>query len=308
MDQLERHSLEIQKKLNKKEKAAYQEILKEYEVITKEVLSELAALYEKTGKDGKITYSELYRFNDLQRFQQRILSQVSLLGSKNLQHIKKLLEESYDLSYSRMSYAIEKEAQVLLTGTIANIGNLIAISISNPIYGIRLNNAQKRDSNLINKGINDAINAGIKAGDTYGGIAKRIREVFKGSMKRSLTIARTETHRVRNKAEDDSSMNAHKQGVIMSKTWRNMDDEKVREKKKANHVYMEGQTVSVDENFTGIAGAVGPSPGNLGKAEEDINCRCFAQRKVVRIEPQVPRQAVKGTFEDWEASKRGGAA
>lgn len=203
-----------------------------------------------------------------------------------------------------MSYAIEKEAQVLLQGATPYMASLVTVSTANPIYGIMLTPAQQRDRALTIKGINDAINAGIKAGDTYGGIAKRIREVFDSSVKRSITIARTETHRVRNRAEQDSSMNAHNQGVKMSKTWRNMDDERVREKKKANHVKMEGQKVMVDQNFVGIAGATGPSPGNMGRPEEDINCRCFSQRKIVRIEPQVPKQAVKGTFEDWEASKK----
>lgn len=304
MDQLERHAIEIQKRLNKKEKAAYRKILKEYELVTKEILAELGRLYEKTEKDGVLTYAEVHRFGELQQFERRIVAQVSLLGSNNLKHIMNLLEESYDLSYSYMSYVVEKEAQALLQGATPFMASLIAVSTANPIYGIHLVAAQQRDRQLTVNAINDAINAGIKAGDTYAGVAKRIRGVFDSSISRSLRIARTEVHRVKNKAEQDSSMNAHKQGIRMSKTWRNMDDERVRDGKKASHVYMENQTVMVEENFIGISGATGPSPGNLGKAEEDINCRCFAQRKIVRIEPQVPRQAVKGTFEDWEASKK----
>lgn len=309
MDQLQRHALEIQKRLNKKEKVAYKKILKEYELMTKEILAELAALYEKTEKDGVLTYAEVNRFSQLQQFERRIVAQVSLLGSNNLNHIMNLLEESYDLSYSHMSYAIEKEAQVLLQGATPYMASLVTISTANPIYGIRLNAAQQRDRQLTVNGINDAINAGIKAGDTYGGIAKRIRAVFDSSIRRSMTIARTETHRVRNRAEQDSSMNAHNQGVKMSKTWRNMDDERVRDTKSANHVDMEGVKVMVDELYIMVDHPehMGLGPGLIEgpkSGSQNIQCRCFSQRKIVRIEPQVPKNAVKGTYEDWLASKK----
>lgn len=304
MEQMERMALEIQKRLNKKERAAYKKILQQYKQVTDEIMKELADLYERTGdKNGKLTYAELNRFYDLQRFERRVMAQAALLGKNNLDEIKKLLEESYDLSYSFMSYAIEKDAQVLLAGAVPSIANLLITSSNNPIYGLRMTDAQKRDQALTVKGINDAINDGIKAGDTYGGIAKRIRKVFDSSMKRSMTIARTETHRVKNIAEQDSSMNAHNQGVKMSKTWRNMDDEAVRETKKANHVKINGQTVMADENFTAISGVSGPVPGSMGRPQEDINCRCYASRRIASIEPQVPEQAVKGTFEDWYESK-----
>lgn len=305
MDQLERAALEIQKRLNKKERAAYKKILRQYKQITDEIMKELAALYEKTGnEEGKLTYAELNRFYELQRFERRVMAQVALLGKSNLDEIKKLLEESYDLSYSFMSFAIEKEAEVLLSGAVPSIANLLITSTNNPIYGLRMTDAQKRDQALTVRGINEAINDGIKAGDTYGGIAKRIRKVFDSSMKRSMTIARTETHRVKNIAEQDSSMNAHNQGVKMKKTWRNMDDEAVRETKKANHVEINGQTVMANENFTAKSGAVGPVPGSMGTASEDVNCRCFASRRIASIEPQVPKQAVKGTFEEWYEKKR----
>ena len=46
-------------------------------------------------------------------------------------------------------------------------------------------------------------------------------------------------------------------------------DDRVRESHRDAH----GQTVALDDDFD-VGGATGPMPGNLGAAEEDINCRC----------------------------------
>ena len=308
MDRWERHALEVLKGLTGKEKRAFRKMNKEYEAIIDEIMIALSAMYERVNKGEKLTYADVRRFNELQRFQSRVHAQVTLLGRNNLKTIRKLLEDSYDFSYSYMSYVIELEAQVLLDGAIPNIAEILQQVWDNPIYGLHLEASMEKDRQLIVRNINGAIEKGLKQGETYGGIAKNIREVFESSKRRSMTIARTETHRVRERAGQESSMNAHRQGIKMIKIWRNMDDERVRATDKANHVEMEGQTVPVDEMFVGVSGARGMSPGSMGMAEEDINCRCYSSRRISHLEKQVPKQAVKDTFEDWEKAKKRAAS
>lgn len=304
MDSWEYHALQILKRLSPKEKRAYKKINEQYEEITAAIMLELSAMYERLEKGDKLTYSDVQRFQDLQRFQNRVYAQTAQLGKNNLKVIKKLLEETYDFSYSYLSYAIELEAQVFLNGATPNLAAILTQVWENPIYGLHLEASMERDRQIIVRDINGAIEKGLKQGDTYGGIAKAIRGVFASSKRRSLTIARTETHRVRERAGQDSAMNAHRQGVKMNKIWRNMDDERVRETNKADHVHMEGQTVAVDKDFIGVSGARGKAPGSMGRAEEDINCRCYASRRISHLEKQVPEQAVKDTFEDWEKAKK----
>lgn len=306
MDRWEYHALQILKRISKKEERAFNKINKEYEKVMDEIMLALSALYSKLDKGEGFTYADAQRFNDLKRFQARVYAQVTLLGSRNLKTIKNLLEESYDLSYSYMSYAIESELQILLDGATPNLVAILQQVWDNPIYGLFLPASMEKDRQLIVRDINGAIDKGLKNGDTYGGIAKNIREVFESSKRRSMTIARTETHRVRERANHESSINAHRQGVIMTKTWRNMDDERVRDTTRANHVDIDGQTVPVDEPFKAISGAVGMSPGSMGRAEEDINCRCYSSRRVSHLEQQVPKRAVKDTFEDWHVKKKRG--
>ncbi|MBH0171032.1 phage minor head protein [Fictibacillus sp. 18YEL24] len=304
---LEAYAKKIQKLLSKKEKQALKKIRKQYELIINEILLMLSELYMRLETEGTLSYSDVRRFNDIDRLQRRIRAQAVLLGDSNRRILNDLLEESYDLSYSFMSYGIEKEASVLLSDATPNIFGILQQNFDNPIYGLRLSAALERDRIFVVSDINAAIERGLIAGENYSGIAREIRGVFKSSYKRSVKIARTETHRVRERAMQDSSLNADKQGVKMVKIWRNMDDERVRKTKKANHVQMEKQTVPVDQPFVTIPdGLKGMCPGSMGAAHHDINCRCYASRRISHIESQVPKQVVKEVFEDWNRIKRAG--
>jgi hypothetical protein len=267
-------------------------------------------LYAKVDEGNGISFADVQRFNDLQRFQSRVMAQVTLLGKKNLDTIQNLLEESYDLSYSYMSYAVEKEAGYTIGDASPDLPALLEKVWENPIYGLKLHPSMESNRAQIVRNLNEAIESGLKGGTTYGGIANNIRVVFESSLRRSMTIARTETHRVREQASQDSSMNAHSQGIKMIKIWRNLDDERVRETKQANHVKMEGQSVYVDEEFimVGHPENRGMTPGNINGPKSgsfNINCRCYSSRRISKLETQLPETMVKGTFEDWQKAKKG---
>jgi hypothetical protein len=55
------------------------------------------------------------------------------------------------------------------------------------------------------------------------------------------------------------------------KTWISQRDSHVRH----THEVLDGQTVGWLEDFISPSGAHGPAPGQLGRPEEDIGCRCF---------------------------------
>ena len=79
-------------------------------------------------------------------------------------------------------------------------------------------------------------------------------------------IARTEAIR----AQNGGTLEAWKQsGVVESKTWLAALDERTRE----THIEAHGQTVPINADFIVGAGQ-GPAPGQIGIAEEDIQCRC----------------------------------
>ena len=120
-----------------------------------------------------------------------------------------------------------------------------------------------------------------------------------GSYAKSVRIARTEAHRVRETGNLDAAQNLAEKlenaGYTMTKTWHTMKDERVRPQKRyksksgwktgkpgiCNHVKMDGVTVSINEKFKLPSGAETMAPGQSGVAGEDINCRCYLSYEVM---------------------------
>lgn len=89
-------------------------------------------------------------------------------------------------------------------------------------------------------------------------------EVARGS--RATAIARTEVVG----ASNFGNWQGHKQGGVPGKEWLSSKGGDTRD----THVGLDGQQRSIDDDFESESGASGPTPGALGRAEEDINCRC----------------------------------
>ena len=115
-------------------------------------------------------------------------------------------------------------------------------------------------------------------GESMEELAARVESLFTGyyhhtgetemlaKASRAFTIARTEVLG----ASNGGALIAWEQSdVVETKTWIAALDEVTRE----SHVVAHGQTVPLKANFV-LDGGRGPSPGQIGVAEEDINCRC----------------------------------
>ncbi|MCM3598700.1 phage head morphogenesis protein [Metabacillus idriensis] len=293
------------------------DIRKLFESILKEIMFELSNMYIRLERHGELTYHDVKRHRDLDRFQRRVVTQTRQLGKKNREIIERLLEDTYDLSYSYMSYSIETQSDVVLKNATPHLPEILAKVKDNPIKGLKLEPAMERDRAIITSNINKGIERGFKAGETYAGIAKEIQKEFDSSYGRAVKISRTEAHRVREQASHESAMNSHRQGVLMNKTWKNMKDQRVRPgrgigkkaaKGGADHVNMEGQKRMVDKVFNLKPNGTAQTPGTSGIAGQDINCRCYASYRVERIEKQDKKKAAEKTYKDWKALKDKGSS
>ena len=119
--------------------------------------------------------------------------------------------------------------------------------------------------------IKKIVEDGLLEGDSVDEIAGKIKSDAGFGIKRSRTIARTESTKAVNMATDQAYQTAAANGISVRKEWLSSRDDKVRE----THVELDGQTVGVNEDFiVRSTGAAGPSPAAFGEAAEDINCRC----------------------------------
>lgn len=115
--------------------------------------------------------------------------------------------------------------------------------------------------------LQEIITKGADLGEGGDAIAERILTEFPDmAANRAKAIARTET----NMASNVATLSGYEQAGVEKKEWLSARDSRVRE----SHVDLDGQTVRISENFHSASGATGPHPGALGRADEDINCRC----------------------------------
>ena len=87
-------------------------------------------------------------------------------------------------------------------------------------------------------------------------------------------IMETDYHRVEETGADYTArtIGGHLH-LNVYKTWRGMLDERERDQ----HWFSEGQTVPRDQMFTMPDGSQAMYPGMFGIAEQDCNCRCWAE-------------------------------
>lgn len=126
-----------------------------------------------------------------------------------------------------------------------------------------------------------SLGEGISAGESIDTLSARVETVMEGRIQSaSTTIARTETVTASN---GGTLLSWEQSGVVQSKTWLSALDDRTRD----DHIEAHGQTVGLDEDFD-VGGDSGPAPGQMGSAENDINCRCSM---VAGIEPLPERLA-----------------
>lgn len=291
------------KLLSAKEKAAFREIQRLYKQIINEFMGELTDIYLTIDKGEEITYADVARFRGIDRLRNTIMAQSEKLGAHNRNVIVKLLEDTYEYSYSWLSYSIEMAGDVILENATPHLPELTMRAKQNPITGIKLDPALERSRAKIVSDINRTIEHGFINGKKYTSIAKDVKNVFEMDLNRALTITRTETHRVREQATHDSAQNADNQGVEMEKEWNNAGDSRVRQTPKANHIKMHGQKRRVNEEFDLGNGIMAQTPGQSGDPANDIHCRCFATYEIVRIKEQTPQEVASSTFDEWLSEK-----
>lgn len=115
--------------------------------------------------------------------------------------------------------------------------------------------------------LQDSLSAGLKEGESIRDLQKRVESIMQDRiMSSSETIARTETIGA---ANGGTLLAWDQSGLDLDKAWLAALDDRTRE----SHAEAHGQVVGLKENFSVGAGE-GPAPGQIGIAEEDINCRC----------------------------------
>lgn len=290
---------------------AEREIRKVFKQMALDLNAYIASIHAQfaSGNDT-LTYADLESVGYVARFLDEIEQRIYVCTPKTARVIEALIDESYRLSYESMIQGVARQA---VTGLGAEFGASLNITpeqiknvVSNPLMKIAL---EKNHRDIVYD-IKRAVAVGLMNGDRYATIAKQINVALdreNGPYRNAIRIARTEVHRVREAGNHDAAVYVDEElqkgttGMRMVKIWKTMRDERVRpqyaRKRKgggwsrgiakggADHVKLDGQTVLENEPFDlgdfNSKPVRAMMPGSSGVAAHDINCRCYASRKMM---------------------------
>ncbi|MGR6899557.1 phage minor head protein [Rummeliibacillus sp. BSL5] len=298
MIDLDKYAKLLAKWSDKVTKKYEKELNSMYSELIKAALALLGSIFNSYEKDGKLTYAEMMKYKRLDSFHTQMNVLINTMSKKQRDSLLDLLDEHYVYSWDWMAWAIENEADIRLKNMKTKVEQ-VEKAMQNPISGLTLDETLEKNRREIIIKVKREVTQSLVQGSTYKQTASRLTKAFEGDYVKSVRVARTETHRVREQASLGSAQEANSQGIVMMKRWMNMKDERVRRTPKANHVSLGGQSVPVDEPFDLGGEEKGQAPGMTGYAHHDINCRCLTGYNIERIEKQSQKDVAKRTFEEY---------
>lgn len=287
-----------------REAGAEKEIRKLYKSMLKDLQTFMSETYVQYAQEDKLTFAMLQSAGYNARFLEEIEQRLNIATPRAAQKLTELVEETYKAAYESMVDGVAKASGGLdaaFAESIAITPEQVKAAVENPVSGLTLKDTLEKNRREIIYGIKQTVGVGLMNGDRYTTMAKRIAKHVDGDYTKAIRIARTETHRVREAGNHDAAVYVDAElqkgttGMRMVKTWKTMQDERVRPQRRrkgkkgwstrmgkgANHMILNEQTVLEDEPFDLKDGNKAMMPGSSGVAGHDINCRCYASRKMM---------------------------
>lgn len=287
---------------------AEKDIDKLYLTRQKEILSQVAGLYEKYEVDGKLTRAEMTKYNRLANAQKSISRELVKAFDESSKLIKKTMEQQYLENYFKTAYLTEFEVQQKL-GYGALNKKAIEKALKNDIEFLKLPNTLADNRKAIIKNLQLEFGQALSKGVSYGEMAKKIRKSVGFSASKSRTVARTEAHRVQQQGRRDSIQHAIDRGLPVKKTWDATFDGGTR----PAHKKLDDTTIKEDKEFSSSNGGQGYGPGQMNNASDDINCRCTLRYSINGSKPDTRKARENGksttisytSYEEWEKNRIG---
>ena len=178
--------------------------------------------------------------------------------------------------------------------------------VNSPVNGQLFSQRIHRNTDKLARVTTQSLIQGAIDGKGYKYVAKRIEDLTEADYKKALRIARTEGGRASSLSQQKAYEEAQSVGVKLKKRWLSTLDEATRN----SHRLLDGQTVEAEEAFVSPeTGAIGQGPRLMGRASEDINCRCTTIAVVDGYEPELRLDNETGetiknmSYTEWEKMK-----
>ena len=292
---LEEYLIQVRRIAEHREAGSEAKIRRMFAKLKKELNSFIGSEYVKYAEDDKLDFAILQKNREYARFLEEVIAKFDDITPEVQKEVQGLIEETYKTCYTGMADGVQKCSKVSeIRDTFNEIKAItplqVKAAVKNPIDKLTLKPTLERNRKNIISSVRREIAIGLNNGDRMSTMARRIQKYVDQDYRKSILIARTEAHRVREAGFNDSATNIedklveHDSEYRLVKTWRTMQDGAVRHTNLANHRDMDDVSVLQDEDFELTSGARAPCPGMSGIAAEDCNCRCYVERELMTDE------------------------
>lgn len=278
---------EVQLGLLKSEEECIAALEKAYRAALKDISAQI-----KQYQGDDLTQSQIYQ----KQYQEALYAQVeAILDNMNASQygtIQGYLSGCYQDSYAGVMYDL-KEQGIPVTVPIQQDQVVKAVTtdskLSKPMY-----EAMGKYLKPLKKRVAQELSRGFASGLHYYDIARNLEGVVHIGLYNAQRIARTEGHRIQCAAALDAQRAAKESGADVVKQWDATMDGRTRK----DHRKLDGQIREIDEPFE-VNGHKAMAPGQFGRPEEDIHCRCAILQRAKWALDDDELEALKKKEEFW---------
>lgn len=271
------NQFDIEDLLDKKLMEAEDDLERVFNRRLKTILDQLARMFEKYEKDGKLTSTEMVKYNRFDKEMARITQMLTDDYQQIVKDMRTLQETQYLEKYLLSAYLISQVQPPAAQGFSLPSPATIKEVLLNPIAELTLPKILQQHRNDTVRKINIELAQGIQAGESYWVMAKRLERVLGFSSNKARTVARTEAGRARSIAGEKVFEEASAYSKA-TKVWTSSLDTRVRK----SHRKLDGQDADKNgvfhykSNYTLAPRLwVGVDAASLS-----INCRCVVIYKI----------------------------
>lgn len=263
------------KKYEKEVQQAYldseKRTLKRLEEVYEDSLGEINERIEMLlARDDANLQNVIYQVDYQRALKKQVETILDNLQNNEFETVSEYLTESYEDGFIGNLYSMQQQGvpfafpmdQELIVDAIQH-ETMLTSSLYTEL-GLDIKRLQKNIAGEISRGIASSM--------TYAEIARNVSNYSKIPRNRAMTIARTESHRIRETAVAHSQEKAVAKGADLVRVWDSVMDGKTRSK----HLHLDGQKRRVNEPFE-AGGKKVMRPGQFGDPADDCNCRCMAR-------------------------------
>lgn len=281
----------IQSQIND-EKAVLKALEELFEQALKDIDTNISDLLARLSNDN--LQSVIYQLDYQKALKKQINAALDDLNAKQFNAVTDYLKTCYETGYIGTMYDIQNQG----------------IPIIQPIQQDQVVQALTHDTKLskslyeslgynvseLKKQIASELSRGISSAMSYIDIARNIERRAKTTLSKSMTIARTEGHRITQMAAYNAQRAAKDTGAEIVKQWDSTLDRRTRK----SHRRVDGEIRELDEKFSN--GLMFPGDPN-GKAAEVINCRCVTLQRAKWALDEEELETLKSRAAYYELNK-----